>query len=145
MTVTSARTTRLLGLTTYLMSSTGRTARASLAARVARRGLRLWHVAVLEAVVEAGSLSKGELAVRLDINPSDVVKVVDDLVGQGYLACTRSARDRRRIDVSATPAGRALLAELTEELTAVEQDVLAPLTDGERAQLAFLLSRLADS
>ncbi|WP_457029070.1 MarR family winged helix-turn-helix transcriptional regulator [Kitasatospora sp. P5_F3] len=135
--------TRLLGLTTYLMSSTGRTARAGLAASVARRGLRLWHVAVLEALVEAGSLAKGELAVRLDINPSDVVKVVDDLGGQGYLACTRSARDRRRIDVSATPAGRALLAELAEELAAVEQDLLAPLTDGERVQLAVLLSRLA--
>ncbi|KQV09887.1 MULTISPECIES: MarR family winged helix-turn-helix transcriptional regulator [unclassified Kitasatospora] len=137
--------TRLLGLTTYLMSSTGRTARAGLAASVARRGLRLWHVAVLEALVEAGPLAKGELAARLDINPSDIVKVVDDLGGQGYLACTRSARDRRRINVSATRAGRALLAELTEELAAVEEDVLAPLTDGERAQLAALLSRLVSS
>ncbi|GAA1170001.1 DNA-binding MarR family transcriptional regulator [Kitasatospora gansuensis] len=135
--------TRLLGLTTYLMSSTGRTARASLTASVARRGLRLWHVAVLEALVAAGSLSKGELATRLDINPSDIVKVVDDLGSQGYLACTRSATDRRRINVSATPAGRALLAELAEELAAVEADVLAPLTDGERAQLASLLGRLA--
>ncbi|MER5863119.1 MarR family winged helix-turn-helix transcriptional regulator [Kitasatospora sp. NPDC002040] len=135
--------TRLLGLTTYLMSSTGRTARASLAASVARRGLRLWHVAVLEALVAAGSLSKGELAARLDINPSDIVKVVEDLGGEGYLACTRSARDRRRIDVSVTPAGRALLAELAEELTAVEEDVLAPLTDDERVQLASLLGRLS--
>ncbi|WP_405020698.1 MarR family winged helix-turn-helix transcriptional regulator [Kitasatospora sp. NBC_00070] len=137
--------TGLLGLTTYLMSSAGRNARASLAASVARRGLRLWHVAVLEALVAAGSLAKGELAARLDINPSDIVKVVDDLSGQGYLACTRSARDRRRIDVSVTPAGRALLAELSEELAAVEADVLAPLSDGERAQLAELLGRLTAS
>lgn len=135
--------TRLLGLTTFLMSTTGRTARAGLAASVARRGLRLWHVAVLEELVASGSLAKGELAVRLEINPSDIVKVVDGLKAEDYVVCTRSLHDRRRIDVAPTPAGRAVLAELTAELTAVEDDLLAPLTDAERAQLAFLLNRLA--
>ncbi|MFJ8039067.1 MarR family winged helix-turn-helix transcriptional regulator [Kitasatospora sp. NPDC096147] len=135
-------TTRLLGLTTFLISTTGRNARASLAARVAERGLRLWHVAVLEAL-SAGSLSKGELAARLDINPSDIVKVVDDLMAADCAVCTRSLRDRRRVEVSLTPAGHALLAELTAELTAVEDSVLAPLSGDERAQLADLLGRLA--
>ncbi|MFI5532910.1 MarR family winged helix-turn-helix transcriptional regulator [Kitasatospora sp. NPDC051853] len=135
-------TTRLLGLTTFLISATGRNARASLAARVAERGLRLWHVAVLEALA-TGSLSKGELAARLDINPSDIVKVVDDLMAADCAVCTRSVRDRRRVEVSLTPAGESLLAELTADLAAVEDTVLAPLSCAERKQLAGLLERLA--
>ncbi|MGW2397460.1 MarR family winged helix-turn-helix transcriptional regulator [Kitasatospora sp. NPDC001664] len=135
-------TTRLLGLTTSLISAAGRNARASLAARVAERGLRLWHVAVLEALA-GGSLSKGELAARLDINPSDIVKVVDDLMAADCTVCTRSLRDRRRVEVSLTPAGESLLAELTAELVAVEDTVLAPLSCAEREQLAGLLERLA--
>ncbi|MGP3980074.1 MarR family winged helix-turn-helix transcriptional regulator [Streptomyces sp. KR80] len=106
------------------------------------RGLRLWHVMILAALHDVGPHSKGELASRLDINQSDVVKVVDDLLRAGQVDCARDPADRRRIEVTLTPEGRAALADISAELSALDDDLLSPLTTTERAQLATLLRRL---
>ncbi|MFJ9950654.1 hypothetical protein [Kitasatospora sp. NPDC091207] len=45
---------------------------------------------VLGALEDGGSHSKGEPAARLDIGPSDVIKVVDDLLVAGYVTCARA-------------------------------------------------------
>ncbi|MEU6790653.1 hypothetical protein ABZ907_03040 [Nonomuraea wenchangensis] len=55
---------------------------------------------------------------------------------------TRDPRDRRRIHVKLTPAGSDALADLAAEVSAVEDEVLAPLDAAERAQLHTLLTRV---
>ncbi|NEC63257.1 MarR family winged helix-turn-helix transcriptional regulator [Streptomyces sp. SID9727] len=134
----------LLGLTTYLMSKTGKAARGRLADRLAERGLRLWHMAVLAALDDFGPHVQRELAARLSIDRSDVVKIVDGLGASGLVERARDTTDRRRVTVTVTPAGRAMLTSLKSEALAVQDDVLAPLTDRERAQLAALLLRVHD-
>ncbi|MFE6766801.1 MarR family winged helix-turn-helix transcriptional regulator [Streptomyces sp. NPDC057689] len=132
----------LLGLTTYLMSKTGKAARGRLADRLAERGLRLWHMAVLAALTDFGPHVQRELAARLSIDRSDVVKIVDGLGAAGLVDRARDTADRRRVTVTVTPAGRALLESLKSDALAVQDEVLAPLTARERAQLTALLLRV---
>ncbi|MEV5658212.1 MarR family winged helix-turn-helix transcriptional regulator [Streptomyces sp. NPDC052291] len=132
----------LLGLTTYLMSKTGKAARGRLADRLAERGLRLWHMAVLAALTDFGPHVQRELAARLSIDRSDVVKIVDGLGAAGLVDRARDTADRRRVTVTVTPAGRALLESLKSDALAVQETVLAPLTARERAQLTALLLRV---
>ena len=132
----------LLALTTYLLSRVGKTARARIGRRLAARDLRLWHMAVLAALADFGPHAQRDLAARLNIDPSDVVKVLDELAAPGYVERARDPADRRRVSVMVTSAGRAVLNELTAEAAAVQEEILAPLDDGERAQLHDLLRRL---
>jgi DNA-binding MarR family transcriptional regulator len=132
----------LTGLTTYLLSRTGKIARGRLVGRFAERGLRLWHHAVLAALADFGPHVQRDLAVRLAIDPSDMAKIVEELAGAGRVERARDAADRRRITVTLTDAGRTLLAELDAEAAAVQDEVLGPLTGTEREQLDALLQRV---
>ncbi|MFE7426987.1 MarR family winged helix-turn-helix transcriptional regulator [Streptomyces sp. NPDC057545] len=132
----------LLGFTTYLLSRTGKTARSRLAARLAERDMKLWHMAVLSALVDFGPHVQRELASRLGIDRSDMVKIVDDLVVAGLVERARDTDDRRRVTVTSSPAGRAVLVDLQAEALGVQRELLAPLSTAEQAQLAALLRRV---
>ncbi|MGE7434910.1 MarR family winged helix-turn-helix transcriptional regulator [Kitasatospora sp. NPDC001175] len=132
----------LTALTTYLLSKVGKTARTRLAERLAEHGQRLWHMAVLAALADFGPHAQRDLAARLGIDPSDMVKIVDELATAGQVERNRDQTDRRRVSVTLTPAGRSALAALTAEANAVQDAVLAPLTEPERAQLHALLTRV---
>jgi DNA-binding MarR family transcriptional regulator len=134
----------LAALTTYLLSRTGKTARARLATRFATRAapLRLWHHAVLAALADFGPHAQRDLASRLAIDPSDMAKILDELTAAHHVTRTRDPADRRRVTVTLTAVGRTLLAELDAEAAAVQEEVLEPLTDGERQQLNELLRKV---
>ncbi|WP_079008741.1 MarR family winged helix-turn-helix transcriptional regulator [Streptomyces sp. XY431] len=132
----------LLDLSTYLLSRTGKAARSRLAERLARRGLRLWDMAVLAALADFGPHAQRDLVRRLGVDASDMAKVADQLALAGYVERTRDAADRRRLSVTVTEAGRALLAELRAEALAVQDEVLAPLSGAERRVLHELLARI---
>ncbi|MFF2147163.1 MarR family winged helix-turn-helix transcriptional regulator [Kitasatospora sp. NPDC058190] len=132
----------LLDLTTFLLARIGRTARGRLAEQLAERDLRLWDLAVLAALADFGPQAQRDLVQRLGIDPSDLAKVADQLGAAGYVERTRDQRDRRRVSVSVTPAGRALLADLAGQARAVQDELLAPLDAGERRTLWELLLRV---
>nr|BEK63677.1 hypothetical protein KPHV_09040 [Kitasatospora purpeofusca] len=132
----------LLDLSTYLLSRTGKAARSRLAERLARRGLRLWDMAVLAALADFGPHAQRDLVRRLGVDASDMAKVADQLALAGYVERARDTVDRRRLSVTVTEAGRALLAELRAEALAVQEEVLAPLTGAERGVLHELLARI---
>ena len=132
----------LTGLTIYLLSRTGKIARGRLAGRFSERGLRLWHHAVLAALAGFGPHVQRDLAARLAIDPSDMAKIVDELAGAGSVERARDAADRRRITVTLTDPGRTLLAELDAEAAGVQDEVLEPLSKGEREQLDALLRKV---
>jgi DNA-binding MarR family transcriptional regulator len=132
----------LTALTAYLLSKTGKAARGRLAARLAGQGLRLWHMAVLAALADFGPHTQRELAERLAIDPSDMVKVLDDLTSAGHVTRTRDPADRRRLRVALTPEGGAALGDLVARAEEVQSGLLAPLSPAERATLHALLLRV---
>ncbi|WP_433730542.1 MarR family winged helix-turn-helix transcriptional regulator [Nocardia sp. CA-129566] len=140
----SARTLppSLLGLDTYLLSRVGKVARGRFADRLAARGLRLWHMAVLAALADFGPHVQRDLGIRLDIHPSDVAKIVDELAGAGQVERTRDPADRRRMSVRITRSGRAALRALDKEARQVREEILAPLSRDERIALSDMMRRL---
>lgn len=132
----------VLNLNAYLMYATGKAARRRLTERLTAHGLRLWHLTVLALLADLGPRSKGDLAARLDMNQSDLVKIVNDLDKSGYVVCARDPADRRRIEVTLTSEGSSALAYLNAGISAVDDDLLAPLTEPERDQLGSLLRRV---
>ncbi|MEW2521176.1 MarR family winged helix-turn-helix transcriptional regulator [Actinacidiphila alni] len=135
----------LAALTTYLLSKTGKAARGRLAAHLSGEGLRLWHMAVLAALADFGPQAQRDLAARLVIDPSDMVKVIDELAAADCVERARDTADRRRVRVALTPAGRDRLAALTARAEAVQDEVLAPLDAAERATLHALLLRVHEA
>ena len=132
----------LSALTTYLLSRTGKTARARLADRLAARHLRLWHHAVLAALADFGPHAQRDLATRLTIDPSDMAKILDELATAGHVDRLRDPADRRRVLVTLNDSGRGLLAELDAEAQAVQAEMLEPLSGAERRQLNALLRKV---
>ncbi|WP_433712180.1 MarR family winged helix-turn-helix transcriptional regulator [Nocardia sp. CA-084685] len=132
----------LLGLETYLLSQVGKVARGRFAECLAARGLRLWHMAVLAALVDFGPHAQRDLGIRLDIHPSDVAKIVDELASAGQVERTRDPEDRRRMSVRITKTGRALLRALDKEAGRIRDEILAPLRPEERIMLGDMLLRL---
>ncbi len=101
-------------------------------------------MAVLAALVDFGPHVQRQLAARLTIDRSDMVKLIDDLVAAGLVERARDVADRRRVTVTVSPAGRALLDRLQADAAAVQEEILAPLNARERARLAALLTRVHD-
>ncbi|GHB08491.1 winged helix DNA-binding protein [Streptomyces termitum] len=132
----------VLQLNAYLLYALGKAARRRLTERLAAHNLRLWHLTVMALVADLGPQMKTVLAARLDMNPSDLVKIVNDLVRTGHVNCARDPANRRRVLVRLTPEGRTWLARLNAEIAATDDEVLAPLSEEERVVLASLLRRV---
>lgn len=132
----------LTALTAYLLSRTGKTARTRIAADLATQGLRLWHMAVLAALADFGPHTQRDLAARLAIDPSDIVKVLDDLTTTSDATRTRDPADRRRTIVTLTPKGAKTLAAQVTRAESAQSTLLAPLTPLERDTLHTLLLRV---
>ncbi|MCU1357214.1 MAG: MarR family transcriptional regulator [Acidimicrobiales bacterium] len=121
-------------------------ARRSFAGRMAEEhwakdaGMRQGCFAVLRTVAaHPGSLSQRDLSVKLGIDPSDIVGLVDDLERAGYLARRRDATDRRRYALDITTSGHDALGRFNRVAEASSEAVLAGLSALDRAELARLL------
>ena len=107
-------------------------------------GIGAAQLFVLQRLATAPGLSLNELAARTFTHQSSVSVVVSRLVERGLLTRTRGGTDGRRIAISATAAGRAVLARAP---AAAQERLLAGLAlmgARDRRDLAGLLGRLVD-
>lgn len=103
-----------------------------------RHAMTLMHL-------EAGPVSQRALADRLEVDPSVLVGVLNDLEGEGLAERRRDPADRRRHNVGITPAGQAALAKTNAALDEVEDGMFASLSAQERDHLRALLDRVNTS
>lgn len=96
----------------------------------------------LAGLEEFGPISQAELGRRLGVDRKDVVGVLNDLEQQGLARRAPDPHDPRRNAITITPAGSRLIAKLDAELDTAHEDLLAPLSPKERAQLNALLQKL---
>jgi MarR family transcriptional regulator, lower aerobic nicotinate degradation pathway regulator len=125
----------LLGLTVYLLSQTAGAGKRVLDGRLAERGLRLRHMAVLAALSEAGAAHQSALGRSVRLDPSDMTATVDDLERAGYVERRVDPGDRRRRVVRLTREGDRTLAELRAMAEGVADELLAPLPEARRRRL----------
>ena len=134
---------RVAGRPTWLLSRAHNRAQRLLAEAFATEGLRGYHFRVLAALDQYAAASQADISRYTDIDRSDVVATLSDLVELGLVVRRVDEGDRRRNIVEITKRGLAVLARLDKQLDRVQQAVLAPLTPPERASLVRLLTKLA--
>ncbi|MFD6112344.1 MarR family winged helix-turn-helix transcriptional regulator [Streptomyces yangpuensis] len=100
-----------------------------------RHAMTLMHL-------EGGPISQRALADRLEVDPSVLVGVLNDLEGEGLAERRRDPADRRRHNVAITPAGEAALTKTNAALDEVEDGMFAGLSAQERDHLRALLDRV---
>jgi DNA-binding MarR family transcriptional regulator len=108
-----------------------------------RVGLSAAQVFVLQSLEDGQPLSLGEVAERTATDQSSVSVVVARLVRARLVGRRRSLRDGRRLELSLTPAGRALLRKAPPSLAQESLvDALEALAPDERRSLGRLLGRV---
>jgi DNA-binding MarR family transcriptional regulator len=126
------------------------------ALRLARRlraerpsgGLSPNKLGVLAHLYRHGPSTPGDLAAAEHQQPQSLTRVFAELERAGLVSRTRSGRDRRRLVIDMTPAGRAALAQDMAGRDAWLASALASLTETERQVLrlaASLMDRIADA
>ena len=136
---------RLKAKSTWLISQVAARSHGLLTERLAAAGARGYHYRLLAALAEFGPSSQASLGRRTRMDRSDVVAAVGELAAEGLVERAADPADRRRNVVTLTPRGTARLERLDQVLAAVQDELLAPLSGAERAELARLLTRLLDS
>jgi DNA-binding MarR family transcriptional regulator len=82
-----------------------------------------------------------QLSSDMGIDPSAMVKLINELETAGLVKRQRRPGDRRAWEVSITLKGRRTLERARRRVTQVEDEVLGGLTAGDRRQLLILLRR----
>jgi DNA-binding MarR family transcriptional regulator len=113
------------------------------AAGLAPLGLEPRQFGMLVRLAEHDGVSQRELAQVLDLHPTRVVFVVDELEAAGLAERRRSTTDRRSNAISLTAAGRRALARGQAVGRANDEALGTGLTAKERAELERLLAKVA--
>jgi DNA-binding MarR family transcriptional regulator len=113
-----------------------------LADAFAAEGVRGYHFRLLAALDQYGPSSQADLGRHTDIDRSDVVVTLNDLVATGLAQREPDPVDRRRNIVTITTRGAGALDRLDAVLDDVQDGVLAPLTLKERKTFVRLLAKL---
>jgi len=91
------------------------------------------------------NLSSAELARLYGVKPQTMIKQIALLETKELIGRRVSDANKRLLELSLTPAGTRVLAQLQTDSRALEAELLAPLDDADQAQLRGLLLRLLDS
>ncbi|MGW0658251.1 MarR family winged helix-turn-helix transcriptional regulator [Streptodolium elevatio] len=108
----------------------------------AAAGARGYHYRLLAALHESGPASQAELGRRGRVDRSDVVAAINELAAQGYVERTPDPDHGRRNRITLTPEGARRLRDMDDVLDQVQDDLLGPLSAGDREALTRLLGRV---
>jgi DNA-binding MarR family transcriptional regulator len=105
-------------------------------------GPRSRDFVVLDALANQDATSQQDLAHRLGVNRTIMVKLIDRLQVAGYVLRTRNPANRRTYVLSLTDSGRTALGKMRQEVSNRDERLTAVLPPPERQRLNELLSRL---
>jgi DNA-binding MarR family transcriptional regulator len=80
-----------------------------------------------------------QLSSDMGIDPSAMVKLINELETAGLAERRRRPGDRRAWEVSITPKGRRTVEQARRLVTRIEDEVLGGLTEADRRQLLTLM------
>ena len=129
---------------TLLMIKLGRITMHRFTEALAPHGLRPRHLAALIELRDHGELSQQALCSNLHVDPTNLVEILNELEDQGFASRHRDPEDRRRHRVQVTQPGLDLIDEVSAAMDSVEDELLADLESGDRAELERLLRSVWD-
>ncbi|MFE4919541.1 hypothetical protein [Streptomyces sp. NPDC056661] len=113
-----------------------------MAERLSARGLSPLHRSVLETLADLGPHAWLDLAAQVEVPEAEASGVIGDLLAQGLVQVMFVHIGGRQEVVTLTPAGTAALGDMQDDMTSVQDVLLASLTRGERTQLHYVLRRV---
>ena len=129
--------------TLFLLSQVGAHVAQRFAQRIAPLGITPPHSGILRALSESAGLSQQQLATRLNVHPSRLVALVDELESKGLAERRQSSEDRRTHALQLTDAGRKMIGEIGRVALKLQSELCAALSAQERETLGALLGRIA--
>lgn len=130
---------------TLLLLDAARAVEASAEGALAETGLSLAKLGALRHLVLATEpLTLSQLAERHCCGKSNVTQLVDRLEGDGFVARTNDAEDRRTVRATVTAAGRQAYERANRILAAHERSLDARIGASTRAELARALRALRE-
>lgn len=105
-------------------------------------GMRIRDFFVLAALAGGPELSQQDLSRLLNLDPTTVVTVIDEMERNGHVERRRNPADRRRYNLFLTASGREALATADRVATEVESAFFGGLSADERAALRTTLGVL---
>jgi DNA-binding MarR family transcriptional regulator len=131
-------------LPSWLLTQTAGHAQRLVADGFSSVDARGYHYRLLATLAESGPASQAALGRGSGIHLSDMVAAINELADRELVERTPDPADRRRNIISLTAAGRRQLRRLEQRLAETQDELLAPLSAGERRELTGLLSRLLE-
>ena len=109
-------------------------------AAAGRLGLNRTDLRCLDVLLGGGPYTAGDLAVELRLSPAATTTVIDRLERAGLARRTRDAANRRRVQVAATEAARAIDREIYRPVAAAGLKALRRFDDAQLSTIVeFLL------
>jgi DNA-binding MarR family transcriptional regulator len=118
-----------------LMQLCYRSSSPELFRRLGELDLNLTQVKTLHLLTDSADVNVKEVAGLLNMSLPAMSRSLDGLVQRGYVERLESDKDRRARLVRLLPAGRALLEEIEQARVSALEDLMATLSDDERAGL----------
>ncbi len=131
--------------TAYLLSQVGRSQTARFSEGLQPLGLRPKHFALLNLIDLNEGTSQQQLAQRLALEPSGLVRTIDELEQQGIVERRRAPADRRRYALYLSQAGKAKLMQARQITARHAAELLAALEESEVQILHDLLARIVEA
>ncbi len=128
----------------FLLAYHGNATQTLIHKALAATGLTPRHMMTLLQLAE-GPVTQKALIERLDVDPSVLVALLNDLEGGDLVRRRRDTADRRRHIVEITPQGTAQLSTSDLALDTVERELFADLSVREQGALRRLLGKLRTS
>lgn len=95
----------------------------------------LTEARVIYELAQRNSWERAELRQRLGMDPSFLTRVLSGLIDEGLVASSPSETDGRALNLSLTSRGRSVFEGLDARSAEQIEDLIRPLTDGQRASL----------
>jgi DNA-binding MarR family transcriptional regulator len=99
--------------------------------------------ASLKAIEANPGVDATRLSTLIAFDRSTIGDVLERLEAKGWISRRPSSQDKRIKILTVTPAGSALLAQVLPAVQAVQEQIMEPLSQDERATLLLLLGKLA--
>lgn len=126
----------------YMLAAASNALSTEFHAYIRGRGLRVPEWRVLACLADEDGQMVTQLATLALMEQSRLTKIIDQMAEKGFVARRSDERDRRRVRVFLTEAGRSLAIELVEAAKAHQASILAQLTRDETETLKNVLNRI---
>jgi DNA-binding MarR family transcriptional regulator len=127
----------------FLLVQLGMEAARQFSEQLAPLGVEPRHVGMLMRLAANQGKAQQVIGELIGLNPTQMVFLVDELEGRGFVERRRNPADRRSYALYLTPAGRDMLSKVQEAARVHQARFGAALSESEQRQLTQLLRRIA--